>query len=611
MSIEQYLGDILSARYGEEVRQSIHDAIHQCYEDGKAGATDLVARERITNLARLQEGSTTGDAELMDIRVGTNGMTYDSAGEAVRSQITDLNKIKLDKFGSYTAKYIERVFGKAFNVSTKTEIDQNSGVYAKVDISDVLKIKIDAYAWSSADLFPALAFFDESDNLIFKFGSASTRYTGVEFDVPQNAKYVVLNGQDTSMLSLFVFEEHSFNNEIINEKTSIIKADNIISNYKIADNNPETVDHIYASGGKKVINSNFKSVIFDCTYPEIKTLDLTGVIHDKYAGAFLNENKDVIMTLSNNFDSFVIDIPHETKYCALTYSINNGYENFPVKVVTKYGNVYLPDYIKKSDLTIHNLMSRGGYNQWNCRKIVWLGTSVPYGTNTYDGESYASYAAKRLGFDIVPAVVPGQAIHGQLVDEILKPLTYGSTVLSKSESNRGGIIIPDAPKTPWEPGSGGCNNYYSTWENIFNSENADADLYIFDVAPNNTNFALDDWNAFNKDTFAYTDGSPFEDHRTTFIGALLFLMNKMYETNPNARMVFMLGSNFAYESAKQNFELLSERWNIPIIDAWGKININPISLKQIKSKEGTDWHPSDYGHLMLGNIITNELLLIS
>lgn len=83
--IEKYLGDILAARYGEEVRQSIHDAIHQCYEDGRAGATDLVAREQIANLV-ANAGAEGKDSELVDIRVGADGMTYESAGEAVRGQ---------------------------------------------------------------------------------------------------------------------------------------------------------------------------------------------------------------------------------------------------------------------------------------------------------------------------------------------------------------------------------------------------------------------------------------------------------------------------------------------------------------------------------------------
>lgn len=50
-----------------------------------------VERKRINKLTSLGEGSTTGDAELLDMRIGADGRTYDTSGDALRRQVKRLN----------------------------------------------------------------------------------------------------------------------------------------------------------------------------------------------------------------------------------------------------------------------------------------------------------------------------------------------------------------------------------------------------------------------------------------------------------------------------------------------------------------------------------------
>lgn len=54
-NIRDCLNEILSAVYGKDVRQAIHDGISQCYEDGKALSEMQLATEE--DIDRILDGT--------------------------------------------------------------------------------------------------------------------------------------------------------------------------------------------------------------------------------------------------------------------------------------------------------------------------------------------------------------------------------------------------------------------------------------------------------------------------------------------------------------------------------------------------------------------------
>lgn len=183
-----YAGDEIPEGYEEITAPEVMDELIDEWDElnGRVAqnAQDIdTTNARIDNIIALPEGSTALDAELIDIRVGADGTSYASAGDAVRGQVGNIEKYlkRINPISLYReltiSGYVESPSG-AFRNSSDTHrtnyipVIQGQKVFFKTGI---------------VTGFYSIAFFTSKNNSSFVEGT--TVGTGV-YTAPNNG-YIV------------------------------------------------------------------------------------------------------------------------------------------------------------------------------------------------------------------------------------------------------------------------------------------------------------------------------------------------------------------------------------------------------------------------------------
>ena len=142
---------------------------------------------RIDAFTNLATGSTTGDAELIDGRIGANGKTYTTIGNAIRGQVSkitnDLNNYIIERTDNiYTPSLFDTRDGYYISYTTGN-VNGNSDYCATIEYIDA-----EANTWynlysTEGTINPQVSWYDESDTYL---GGASSR----TFKTTVNAKKI-------------------------------------------------------------------------------------------------------------------------------------------------------------------------------------------------------------------------------------------------------------------------------------------------------------------------------------------------------------------------------------------------------------------------------------
>ena len=290
-----------------------------------------------------------------------------------------------------------------------------------------------------------------------------------------------------------------------------------------------------------------------------------------------------------------------------------------VSVNKKFGGAVLLTENVSSDNFFYNFIipdtedeiitDNNSLNQWNGKKIVWIGTSIPWGQTSESGQTnpmanpYPNQIGELLGCTVLNHAQPGMAIRYNKDGTV----RYGQCLsLTVKELQEKGLAT-----TP-----------FKSYENAVLG--FDADLYVFDSEPNNGSVPSDGdlalLESFSIKNWAYADNSDFASHRDTFVGAFIYMYDKLLNEKPNAKVILVgefggtgigEGNGNEWENEYYNHTLniaIAEKFNLPIFSLFELLGYNPKNVDIYMNADRV--HPKYAAHIRMANILKEKLLEI-
>ena len=275
-------------------KQEASDEVDDHFNEHSAEWNQALAveRARIDQFKRLEAGSTTGDAELQDVRISMDGEVYDNAGEAVRGQFeqlaTKLTKVVCPNLLDSTLS-VAGFIGNTTGIISESTSYFTSG-FIRVNAGDIISF------WNGtfSVYMRFIAVYDIAKNLLPTLGTNESPHS---FTIPEGAYFIRFSYSNSYDDAMLVIGEDAPTKYVAYYKPYYIASDEFVNCYS-----QEETDELINS---KIIEPQDTS-FFDVS-PNLFNGNLT-------SGYFVNQNDGELCSGASYLVSNFIKIEPNTDY---------------------------------------------------------------------------------------------------------------------------------------------------------------------------------------------------------------------------------------------------------------------------------------------------------